>query len=123
MTIVRWDPFRDFGFAAPSTWMPPVDVFQTGSRRGLRRRRRRMAVDVRRDRAKQLHEQHQAEGGVHDVESHAVGAQRRVACRHAPSLNGALASFKRGSAKRSLSGGQLVRGRRHVGEHGAIAPE
>ena len=30
MTIVRWDPFRDFGFTAPSTWMPPVDVFQTG---------------------------------------------------------------------------------------------
>ena len=30
MTIVRWDPFRDFGFTAPSTWMPPVDVFQAG---------------------------------------------------------------------------------------------
>ena len=30
MTIVRWDPFRDFGFNAPSTWMPPVDIFQTG---------------------------------------------------------------------------------------------
>jgi HSP20 family protein len=30
MTIVRWDPFRDFGFTAPSTWMPPVDIFQTG---------------------------------------------------------------------------------------------
>jgi HSP20 family protein len=30
MTIVRWDPFRDFGFSAPSTWMPPVDIFQTG---------------------------------------------------------------------------------------------
>jgi len=30
MTIVRWDPFRDFGFAAPSTWMPPVDIFQNG---------------------------------------------------------------------------------------------
>jgi HSP20 family protein len=31
MTIVRWDPFRDLGFAAPSTsWMPPVDIFQTG---------------------------------------------------------------------------------------------
>ncbi len=29
MTIVRWDPFRDFGFTAPSTWVPPVDVFQT----------------------------------------------------------------------------------------------
>src|SRR4030095_13698472 len=30
MTIVRWDPFRDFGFTAPNTWMPPVDIFQTG---------------------------------------------------------------------------------------------
>jgi HSP20 family protein len=30
MAIVRWDPFRDFGFTAPSTWMPPVDIFQTG---------------------------------------------------------------------------------------------
>jgi HSP20 family protein len=30
MTIVRWDPFRDFGFSAPDTWMPPVDIFQTG---------------------------------------------------------------------------------------------
>jgi HSP20 family protein len=29
MTIVRWDPFRDFGFSTPSTWMPPVDIFQT----------------------------------------------------------------------------------------------
>ncbi len=28
MTIVRWDPFRDFGFTAASTWMPPVDIFQ-----------------------------------------------------------------------------------------------
>jgi len=30
MTIVRWDPFRDFGITAPSAWMPPVDIFQTG---------------------------------------------------------------------------------------------
>jgi HSP20 family protein len=30
MTIVRWDPFRDFGFSAGATWVPPVDVFQTG---------------------------------------------------------------------------------------------
>ena len=31
MTIVRWDPFRDFGFGpATTTWMPPVDIFQTG---------------------------------------------------------------------------------------------
>lgn len=29
MTIVRWDPFRDFAFSAPSTWMPPVDIFQS----------------------------------------------------------------------------------------------
>jgi len=29
MTIVRWDPVRDFGFTAPSTWMPAVDIFQT----------------------------------------------------------------------------------------------
>ena len=30
MTIVRWDPFRDFGFTTGSTWVPPVDIFQTG---------------------------------------------------------------------------------------------
>ena len=30
MTIVRWDPFWDFGFTAPNTWVPPVDIFQTG---------------------------------------------------------------------------------------------
>ena len=30
MTIVRWDPFRDFGLTAGATWVPPVDVFQTG---------------------------------------------------------------------------------------------
>jgi HSP20 family protein len=30
MTIVRWDPFRDFGFSAGATWVPPVDVYQTG---------------------------------------------------------------------------------------------
>ena len=29
MTVVRWDPFRDFGFAGASTWMPPVDIYQT----------------------------------------------------------------------------------------------
>jgi len=29
MTIVRWDPFRDFGFAGTSSWMPPVDIYQT----------------------------------------------------------------------------------------------
>jgi len=31
MTIVRWDPFRDFGFSADSpAWVPPVDIFQRG---------------------------------------------------------------------------------------------
>ncbi|HUC78504.1 MAG TPA: Hsp20/alpha crystallin family protein [Vicinamibacterales bacterium] len=30
MTIVRWDPFRDFGFASASAWMPPVDIYQSG---------------------------------------------------------------------------------------------
>ena len=30
MAIVRWDPFRDFGFAAAGSWMPPVDIFQNG---------------------------------------------------------------------------------------------
>lgn len=30
MTIVRWDPFRDFGFATSNAWMPPVDIYQTG---------------------------------------------------------------------------------------------
>jgi len=29
MTIVRWDPFRDFGFTSGATWVPPVDIFQT----------------------------------------------------------------------------------------------
>ena len=28
MTIVRWDPFRDFGLAAQNTWAPPVDIYQ-----------------------------------------------------------------------------------------------
>ena len=31
MAIVRWDPFRDFGFASVnSSWMPPVDIYQNG---------------------------------------------------------------------------------------------
>ena len=30
MPIVRWDPFRDLGFATANSWMPPVDIFQTG---------------------------------------------------------------------------------------------
>src|SRR6476659_3425809 len=28
MTIVRWEPSRDFGFASGSAWIPPVDVYQ-----------------------------------------------------------------------------------------------
>jgi HSP20 family protein len=32
MTIVRWDPFRDFGFAAASTWVPPIDIYQSGDK-------------------------------------------------------------------------------------------
>jgi HSP20 family protein len=30
MTIVRWDPFRDFSLTTGATWVPPVDVFQSG---------------------------------------------------------------------------------------------
>jgi HSP20 family protein len=30
MTLVRWDPFRDFGFATSSAWLPPVDIYQNG---------------------------------------------------------------------------------------------
>ena len=30
MPIVRWDPFRDFGFATSNNWMPPVDIYQNG---------------------------------------------------------------------------------------------
>jgi HSP20 family protein len=31
MTVVRWDPFRDFGFGSGATaWVPPVDVYQNG---------------------------------------------------------------------------------------------
>lgn len=31
MTIVRWDPFRDFGFGSGSAaWVPPVDIYQNG---------------------------------------------------------------------------------------------
>jgi HSP20 family protein len=29
MTIVRWDPFRDFGFAEANTWIPAVDIYQS----------------------------------------------------------------------------------------------
>jgi HSP20 family protein len=30
MAIVRWDPFRDFGFTTGNSWVPPVDIYQTG---------------------------------------------------------------------------------------------
>ena len=30
MTMVRWDPFRDFGFATANSWLPPVDIYQNG---------------------------------------------------------------------------------------------
>jgi HSP20 family protein len=30
MTVVRWDPFRDFGFSTSSAWLPPVDIYQSG---------------------------------------------------------------------------------------------
>jgi HSP20 family protein len=30
MTIVRWDPFRDFGLGSGAAWVPPVDIFQNG---------------------------------------------------------------------------------------------
>jgi len=30
MPIVRWDPFRDFGFATADNWLPPVDIYQNG---------------------------------------------------------------------------------------------
>ena len=32
MAIVRWDPFRDFGFTSANAWVPPVDIFQNGDR-------------------------------------------------------------------------------------------
>jgi HSP20 family protein len=30
MTVVSWDPFRDFGFTTGNNWVPPVDIYQTG---------------------------------------------------------------------------------------------
>jgi len=29
MTIVRWDPFRDFGLTTADNWVPPVDIYQS----------------------------------------------------------------------------------------------
>lgn len=28
MTVVRWDPFRDFGLTTAHSWAPPVDIYQ-----------------------------------------------------------------------------------------------
>ena len=30
MTIVRWDPFREFRYTAATAWVPPVDIYQSG---------------------------------------------------------------------------------------------
>ncbi len=30
MTLVRWDPFREFSQATEGSWVPPVDVFSNG---------------------------------------------------------------------------------------------
>ena len=30
MTIVRWDPFRNFSLTTAQTWVPPVDIYQSG---------------------------------------------------------------------------------------------
>ena len=30
MTIVRWDPFREFRYTAAAAWVPPVDIYQNG---------------------------------------------------------------------------------------------
>ena len=31
MSIVRWDPFREFRYtAATAAWVPPVDIYQSG---------------------------------------------------------------------------------------------
>ena len=52
MTIVRWDPFRDFGFTTGNTWVPPVDIYQTGEHElamcGGRSRVREMVLPERR---------------------------------------------------------------------------
>ena len=31
MTIVRWDPLRDFGSEPAGAWRPPVDIYQNGA--------------------------------------------------------------------------------------------
>ena len=30
MTLVRWDPFREFSQVTEGSWVPPVDVFSNG---------------------------------------------------------------------------------------------
>ena len=30
MTIVRWDPFREFAQLQGAAWVPPVDIYQNG---------------------------------------------------------------------------------------------
>ena len=30
MTLVRWDPFREFSQVAEGSWVPPVDVYSNG---------------------------------------------------------------------------------------------
>ena len=30
MSIVRWDPFREFRYTAATAWVPPVDIYQNG---------------------------------------------------------------------------------------------
>ena len=30
MSIVRWDPFREFRHTAATAWVPPVDIYQSG---------------------------------------------------------------------------------------------
>src|SRR5258708_40150144 len=30
MTVVRWDPVRDVGYGAPTSWMPAGDIYQNG---------------------------------------------------------------------------------------------
>jgi HSP20 family protein len=30
MSIVRWDPFREFRYTAATAWVPPVDIYQSG---------------------------------------------------------------------------------------------
>jgi len=29
MTIVRWDPFRDFGLTAPNNWAPRISIHRS----------------------------------------------------------------------------------------------